>query len=81
MHKVLNHRLSLWLNYHLLILQCKTGKDSGMSDGSVSMMSMSGLSLISDIDSTYDTIAAHKVTGKNTSVDYCRQKKKYVAIA
>ncbi|XP_038107686.1 liprin-alpha-1 isoform X2 [Culex quinquefasciatus] len=56
--------------------KCKTGKDSGMSDGSVSMMSMSGLSLISDIDSTYDTIAAHKVTGKNTSVDYCRQKKK-----
>lgn len=56
--------------------KCKTGKDSGMSDGSVSMMSMSGLSLISDIDSTYDTIAAHKLTGKGTSVDYCRQKKK-----
>lgn len=55
--------------------KCKTGKDSSMSDGSVSMMSMSGLSLISDVDSNYDTITVYKMPGKTTSIDY-RQKKK-----
>ncbi|XP_055613741.1 liprin-alpha-1 isoform X2 [Uranotaenia lowii] len=53
----------------------KPGKDSSMPDGSVSMMSMSGLSLISDIDSNYDTITVYKVPGKLSSIDY-RQKKK-----
>ncbi|XP_055296217.1 liprin-alpha-1 isoform X18 [Sitodiplosis mosellana] len=52
-------------------------KDS-MPDGSASMMSMSGLSLISDIDSNYDTLSmsggASRISSK--SVDYGRQKKK-----
>lgn len=56
--------------------KCKTGKDSSMPDGSVSMMSMSGLSLISDVDSNYDTITVYKMPGKTTTIDYCRQKKK-----
>lgn len=56
--------------------KCKSGKDSSMPDGSVSMMSMSGLSLISDVDSNYDTITVYKMPGKTTSIDYCRQKKK-----
>ncbi|XP_062710899.1 liprin-alpha-1 isoform X6 [Aedes albopictus] len=56
--------------------KCKTGKDSSMPDGSVSMMSMSGLSLISDADSNYDTITMYKMPGRTTSIDYCRQKKK-----
>lgn len=47
-----------------------------MPDGSVSMMSMSGLSLISDVDSNYDTITVYKMPGKTTTIDYCRQKKK-----
>lgn len=47
-----------------------------MPDGSVSMMSMSGLSLISDADSNYDTITMYKMPGRTTSIDYCRQKKK-----
>lgn len=55
--------------------KCKAGKDLSMPDGSVSMMSMSGLSLISDIESNYDTITVHKVPGKLSSIDY-RQKKK-----
>lgn len=49
-----------------------------MPDGSASMMSMSGLSLVSDIDSNYDTLSvsggASRVSSK--SVDYGRQKKK-----
>ncbi|XP_021700018.1 liprin-alpha-1 isoform X5 [Aedes aegypti] len=56
--------------------KCKAGKDSSMPDGSVSMMSMSGLSLISDADSNYDTITVYKMPGRTTSIDYCRQKKK-----
>ncbi|XP_055643040.1 liprin-alpha-1 isoform X2 [Toxorhynchites rutilus septentrionalis] len=55
--------------------KCKTGKDPTMPDGSVSMMSMSGLSLISDIDSNYDTITIYKVPGKMNTLDYRRQKK------
>ncbi|XP_053660345.1 liprin-alpha-1 [Anopheles marshallii] len=53
-------------------------KDSSMPDGSTSMMSMSGLSLISDIDSTYDNISVsgYKPTGKSNPIDYTRQKKK-----
>ncbi|XP_049535508.1 liprin-alpha-1 isoform X2 [Anopheles darlingi] len=56
----------------------KGGKDSSMPDGSTSMMSMSGLSLISDIDSTYDNISVsgYKPPGKSNPVDYTRQKKK-----
>lgn len=49
-----------------------------MPDGSASMMSMSGLSLISDIDSNYDTLSmsggVSRISSK--SVDYGRQKKK-----
>ncbi|XP_052901429.1 liprin-alpha-1 isoform X3 [Anopheles moucheti] len=53
-------------------------KDSSMPDGSTSMMSMSGLSLISDIDSTYDNISVsgYKPPGKSNPIDYTRQKKK-----
>uniref|UniRef100_A0A182FRT3 SAM domain-containing protein n=1 Tax=Anopheles albimanus TaxID=7167 RepID=A0A182FRT3_ANOAL len=56
----------------------KGGKDSSMPDGSTSMMSMSGLSLISDIDSTYDNISVsgYKPPGKSNPIDYTRQKKK-----
>ncbi|XP_053671158.1 liprin-alpha-1 [Anopheles nili] len=56
----------------------KGGKDSSMPDGSTSMMSMSGLSLISDIDSTYDNISVsgYRPPGKSNPVDYTRQKKK-----
>ncbi|XP_055549341.1 liprin-alpha-2 isoform X5 [Wyeomyia smithii] len=56
--------------------KCKTGKESSLPDGSISMVSMSGLSLISDIDSNYDTITVYKLPGRTTSIDYCRQKKK-----
>ncbi|XP_053693233.1 liprin-alpha-1 isoform X2 [Sabethes cyaneus] len=56
--------------------KCKTGKESSLSDGSISMMSMSGLSLISDIEANYDTITVYKLPGRITSIDYCRQKKK-----
>lgn len=50
-----------------------------MPDGSASMMSMSGLSLMSDVDSNYDTLSMSggtmgRVSSK--SVDYGRQKKK-----
>ncbi|XP_061502910.1 liprin-alpha-1 isoform X8 [Anopheles gambiae] len=53
-------------------------KDSSMPDGSTSMMSMSGLSLISDIDSTYDNISVsgYRPPGKSNPIDYTRQKKK-----
>uniref|UniRef100_A0A182S695 SAM domain-containing protein n=1 Tax=Anopheles maculatus TaxID=74869 RepID=A0A182S695_9DIPT len=53
-------------------------KDSSMPDGSTSMMSMSGLSLISDIDSTYDNISVsgYRPQGKSNPIDYTRQKKK-----
>ncbi|XP_058062009.1 liprin-alpha-1 isoform X2 [Anopheles bellator] len=53
-------------------------KDSSMPDGSASMMSMSGLSLISDIDSTYDNISVsgYRPPGKSNPIDYTRQKKK-----
>uniref|UniRef100_A0A182NA02 SAM domain-containing protein n=1 Tax=Anopheles dirus TaxID=7168 RepID=A0A182NA02_9DIPT len=53
-------------------------KDSAMPDGSTSMMSMSGLSLISDIDSTYDNISVsgYRPPGKSNPIDYTRQKKK-----
>uniref|UniRef100_A0A182J8Z3 SAM domain-containing protein n=1 Tax=Anopheles atroparvus TaxID=41427 RepID=A0A182J8Z3_ANOAO len=56
----------------------KGGKDSSMPDGSTSMMSMSGLSLISDIDSTYDNISVsgYRPAGKSNPIDYTRQKKK-----
>uniref|UniRef100_U5EXQ6 Putative lar-interacting protein n=1 Tax=Corethrella appendiculata TaxID=1370023 RepID=U5EXQ6_9DIPT len=56
----------------------KTGKDSSMPDGSASMMSMSGLSIASDLDSNYDTmsITGYKIPGKSATIDYGRQKKK-----
>lgn len=49
-----------------------------MPDGSASMMSMSGLSLMSDIDSNYDTLSVSGVGSRvsSKSVDYGRQKKK-----
>lgn len=52
-----------------------------MPDGSASMMSMSGLSLMSDMDSTYDSLSVSGVSGvgsrvSSKSVDYGRQKKK-----
>uniref|UniRef100_A0A8W7PM69 SAM domain-containing protein n=1 Tax=Anopheles coluzzii TaxID=1518534 RepID=A0A8W7PM69_ANOCL len=47
-------------------------------NGSTSMMSMNGLSLISDIDSTYDNISVsgYRPPGKSNPIDYTRQKKK-----
>ncbi|XP_058816964.1 liprin-alpha-1-like [Topomyia yanbarensis] len=56
--------------------KCKAGKESSMPDGSISMMSMSGLSLISNIDSNYDNISVYKMPESVTTVEYCRQKKK-----
>lgn len=54
-----------------------------MPDGSVSMMSMSGISLaMSDIDSNYDAMSLtgvrmpSKSGSASSSVDYGRQKKK-----
>ncbi|XP_031617504.1 liprin-alpha-1 isoform X6 [Contarinia nasturtii] len=55
--------------------KAKGVKDS-MPDGSASMMSMSGLSLISDIDSNYDTLSMSGGRVSSKSVDYGRQKKK-----
>lgn len=73
--------LTVWLDLTLL-LQVKGVKDSSMPDGSTSMMSMSGLSLISDIDSTYDNISVsgYRPPGKSNPIDYTRQKKKYVVL-
>jgi hypothetical protein len=64
------------LELKFLFLQVK-GKDSSMPDGSASMMSMSGLSVMSDLDSNYDTMSiTGRIPGKMSSVDYGRQKKK-----
>lgn len=55
----------------------KSVKDA-MPDGSASMMSIGGLSTMSDLDSNYDTMSiSSRATNKmSSSVDYGRQKKK-----